>query len=508
MNPGTDRTTSYDARLRAAVLAVAGVAVLCLVAAMTLFGVPTPGAAHAAEVGETGTTTSASTSATTATSAPATSAPTTGPTTAPTSAPTTGPTTGPTTAPTTAPTSEPTSTPTGGPTSAPTDGPVAIDGAVLRWGINDESSNAAHAPGTYNFFSAGSIDYPGSGRQLRESAWRQASGDVAIEKWDGSSWRPATWVGLSTDSAGATLRSPTAGVFSNHQVALSGGVGEVDREAGTATIRWDGEFTVLYYSGMSLFHVIDPVLTVADGRGTLTASVGGYASSIDDPGTAVPVAPRQATLAALPSVDLAAVDGFSATPSYRGVRVTTSGTPQDLSDPAVAGAFPQDLVSVMETLGTGSYWYSSGGSTDPYKIAKALSVSYDASRPVTTPQPTAPATQAPTSGPQNTAIAPPTRSSGTRSGSGANAPAVVAPPALAPTGAAVLAADGTLPFAHDLRSVAAIFDGDGSAGPVSTTSVLWWIGGGLLLAAAALLAVPTAPRTPSSRRSGGSSHPV
>ncbi|WP_157571512.1 hypothetical protein [Nocardioides alkalitolerans] len=387
---------------------------------------------------------------------------------------------------------------------------MAIEDAVLRWGINDESGNAAHAPGTYNFFSAGSVDHPGGGRQLSQSAWRQSAGDVAVEKWNGSSWQPATWAGLRTDSSGATLRSPTAGVFSNHQLVLSGGVGEVDREAGTATIRWEGEFTVLYYSGMSLFHVIDPVLTVTDGRGTLTASVGGYASSIDDPGSAVPVAPRRATLADLPSVDLAAVDGFTAIPAYRGVRVTTSGTPQDLSDAAVAGAFPQDLVDVMETLGTGSYWYSSGGSTDPYKVAKPLSVSYDASRPVTAPTPTPPPTQVATPGPQNTALAPPTRSTGgaaTGGGSGprtARGPVAVAPPAVAPTGAAVLAADGTLPFAHDLRSVSALLGDDASAGPVSSTSVLWWVGGGLLLAAAALLAVPTAPRHPSPRRSGGS----
>ncbi|HRD15133.1 MAG TPA: hypothetical protein PLI79_25095, partial [Mycobacterium sp.] len=59
------------------------------------------------------------------------------------------------------------------------------------------------------------------------------------------------------------LGTPTAGTFSHHRFALSGGTGELDVEAGTAHVEWDGDVTVLYYSVMSMFHISDPVLDVA-----------------------------------------------------------------------------------------------------------------------------------------------------------------------------------------------------------------------------------------------------
>ena len=190
------------------------------------------------------------------------------------------------------------------PTEAPTAGPAAIDGVALRWGVNNESSNRAFAPRTYNFFSAGQVPDPGKGgTTLPRSGWHQKSGDVAIEKWNGSAWKPATWAGLSTDSSGAELGSPTAGTFSNHRFVFAEGVGTVDLAAGTAHVAWDGDVTVLYYSGMSFFTISDPVLDVADGRGTLTATVSGYASSVDNPDSWAPVAAAQVTLADLPEVE-------------------------------------------------------------------------------------------------------------------------------------------------------------------------------------------------------------
>ncbi|MFW6774627.1 hypothetical protein ACOACO_10110 [Nocardioides sp. CPCC 205120] len=470
------------ARVRAAVLACVGVLTLCTLLASVVLGVPAPRAAQAAQAAQ---------AAETATGAPSTTAPATTPATA-------EPTTEPTTAPTTEPTGEPE------PTAPPTTGAVTVDDAVLRWGLTNESNNAAHEPGAHNFLAAGRA-VPGVGAHLRERQWTATDGDVAIEKWDGSSWRTATWAGLRTTSAGAPITNPGAGTFSNHQVVLRAGEGTVDRTAGTARIAWTGTFTVLYYSGRSFFHVSDPVLSVADGRGTLTGTVTGYASSRDDPTQREPVAPREVSLADLPAVDLDDVTGFSATPAYRGVRV--SGTAQR-TDVADAGSFPQSFVTLMEELGTGAFWYSSGAATDAFKVALPVTVAYDASTPVAGPQPApGPTTAVPV--PENTALAPPTRPADVaprpavpRS---AGAPAPTTARALTVPAAAAVAALDQLGFGYDLQSVSAVTARDEPAA-AGATSALWWVGGGLLLAAAALLAVP-AHRLPGplarSRRSGG-----
>ena len=98
----------------------------------------------------------------------------------------------------------------GTPVSADDD-TVELSDAVLRWGMTNEANNAAHAPGTWNFFSAGKIPNPGKGGQtLKSDDWRQESGDVEIEKWDGSAYKDATWDGLKTDSADNRITSANA----------------------------------------------------------------------------------------------------------------------------------------------------------------------------------------------------------------------------------------------------------------------------------------------------------
>ena len=233
----------------------------------------------------------------------------------------------------------------------------SIDNAVLRWGLSNEANNMAFAPGTYNFFSAGKIADPGKGgTTLKQSGWKQSSGSVSIEKWLNGSWRAATWAGLSTDTTGKALTSPLSGRFSGHQIVFSQGVGAVDTAAGTAHFTWQGDATVLSYSGMSFFYISDPVLDVADGRGTLSGTLSGYASSQTDTSVWEPVAPTTVTLADLPGVTLGE-SGFTVTPTY-------------------GGSFPKSWVDFMERLGTGSFWYASGGSTDAYKAALPVTIGY------------------------------------------------------------------------------------------------------------------------------------
>jgi hypothetical protein len=356
-------------------------------------------------------------------------------------------------------------------------GPVELDGAVLRWGVNDESSNRAFAPDTYNFFSAGRVPDPGrGGTTLPRKRWRQAAGAVAIQKWDGTGWRRATWAGLRTDSAGRELGSPTSGTFSNHRFVFSDGTGEVDLEAGTAHVEWDGDVSVLYYSGMSLFHVSDPVLDVADGHGTVTATVQGYASSVEHPDSWAPVAAATVTLADLPGVELGE-HGFTADPAYLGVAVNGVG---QVATQDHFGSFPQSWVDYMARLGTAAFWMSSGASTDAFKVPLPMSVGFDDSG--AGPEPTAPPTQEPI---DNPVVPPPVTVTVSAAPDPATQPAppAVVPPAASSSGAA------QLPVATQLVAATP----STSAAPADTEPrgvAAWWLGGGLLLAAALILLAP------------------
>ena len=364
---------------------------------------------------------------------------------------------------------------------------TALEDVTLRWGLNDESSNRAFAPDTYNFFSAGRIPDPGRGGTTIDRAdWSSRDGAVQVEKWDGTAWRRATWAGLRTTSAGEPLGSPTAGTFSNHTVTVSGGDGVVDPVEGTATIAWEGEVTVLYYSGMSFFHLADPVLEVADGAGVLTAEVSGYASSQADPDVWEPVAPERVTVADLPDVEVDALTdgsldaGLSWRPAYLGVRV--SGVPQQ-RDGEHAGSFPQSFVDVMDRLGT-----------DAFKVAAPLTLS-TGEDDVVGPTPTA----APTSPGATAAPAPPT---------------VVPPPATVTATVTAAAAPTTAPTTAPSAPAPAVGEASAtSIAPVTTVTTqtrllaapatatprdrpdpLWWVGGSLLLLSVAVLLVPVKKR--------------
>lgn len=457
--------------LRHALAALAGATALVVGGALTVSveaADPTPAAAD--------DPTSSTAGASTPTAAEPTPPPDSSAPTSPTSSSTEEPS-DPTDSP--SPTSSPSTEPSTWPSTGPTTGPTEVDDAVLRWGINNESNNRAFAPNTFNFFSAGKIPDPGQGgTTIKRSDWHAQSGQVEIQKWNGSTWRRATWSGLSTDSTGAPLGAPTAGTFSNHQFVFSGGVGTVDPTAGTAHVTWDGDVTVLYYSGMSFFYITDPVLDVADGHGQLTGTVSGFASSVEDTSVWAPVPPATVVLADLPKVDLSDDAGLSADPAYLGVRI--SGLPQ-VTTGASWGAFPKTFVAFMDKLGTAAFWFSSGASTDAFKVPLPITVGWDGSpsEPPPSPVPTTPPIEQPT---PPTAQQPPPPGAAAPSG---DAPAPAEQPAAA---APALALPGRL----DTSAVVAP-----AVAPVASATQThpgWWIGGGFLLSAAALLLVPGASR--------------
>lgn len=421
--------------------------------------------------------------------------------------PTPTPTATPTATPTPTPTATPSGTPTPTPSGTPT-GPAAIDDAQLRWGLSNEANNAAFAPGTHNFFAAGRIPDPGrGGSQLPARSWRAIAGDVRIEKRaaDGS-WRTATWSGLGTDADGSPITSPTSGRFSGHQVVLSGGEGTVDVDAGTAEVRWGGDFTVVFYSGMTFFYVSDPALSVRGGRGVLTATLGGFGTSMTDTSQWDPLPERRVTLATLPDVDLAA-DGFTATPAYRGVRYAAGGDlPAQQTGGPDAGAFPTSFLDYLAGVGSAAYWYSSGGSTDPYKPALPLAVGFDGSaRPPDDPGPGEPtSTPGPPAGATPSASLTASSDPGDPGDPGSEGDDSGLGAAPSPTtGASPAAAGipGRYPTAGTLTGSRPV----ASASRPAADHRLWWLGGSLLAVAlaAGLGTARTLRRNPSDSRPPG-----
>jgi hypothetical protein len=472
------------------VRALAGAGAALLVAGSLLLA--GPAAAEGTPTSSTPTTTGAPPTTTTPTTAgPTTATPTTAePTTAtPTTAtPTTAtPTTGAPPSTSSAPTSSaPTST---APTSAappdPTTG-TAVTGAQFRWGLSQEAGNAAYAPGTVNLFSAGKLVDAGPGQQITAERWSATTGDVRIEKRqpDGS-YALATFAGLGTSPAGVPLTTPAAGVFSDHQVVLDGGTGSVDVPTGTATIAWDGAFTVAFYSGLTYFTVSDPELTVVAGEGEVTATLGGFAADMADPTRWEPLPDTEVVLAELSAVQLTA-QGFVATPDYLGVSYDPPAgsalAAQDRTGPDW-GAFPASFLDFQVTVGQAPYWYSSGAPTDRFKAPLPITVSFDADDPVAVPPATPPSTPPTVSNP---VVPPPSRSPAPTSAATPRSsarptsarPATATPPPVVPepTEPALLAGSTTVRVdgGTDLVGLLSPLAGPRDLG--------WWAGGaGLLL---------------------------
>jgi len=273
----------------------------------------------------------------------------------------------------------------------PADGMLTIDSAQLRWGLSQEASSGAYAFGC-QFLSAGVAGDTGSSRAWTEADgfYRGSAGHVRIEKpgADGRD-RVATWATRCLDREGSPVTASTSSPTTESEVVVDGGSGTVDQGAGSARIAWTGSFTVAFYGGLTYWSATDPVLTVRDGVGTLTATASGYGADRDDTSRWVRIPPRTVTLARFAHVDLGE-NGFVVTPDYLGVEVDAgTGTPQAARTSANAaywGAFPQDFVDLQLQTGQSAYWYTSGGERDPFKAALPVTVSYDSSRPVTPPK--------------------------------------------------------------------------------------------------------------------------
>lgn len=250
-----------------------------------------------------------------------------------------------------------------------------VTDAEFRWGLNVESTSGAFEPGTCNFLSAGVAGDSGSSRHwgASDSLYAVESGNTRIEKPDATGkWRADSWANRCKDGTGRTVGTSTAETGTGAQVVIEAGSGTINAKQGTAEIGWSGSFTVAMYNGRTYWSASDPVLKVADGKGTLMATVSGFGSDMNDTTKWDPLPATKVTLATLPNVTLGD-QGIVTEPAYR--QVKAEGVDQVRTGDNW-GAFPQDFMAFQSTTGQGAYWYSSGGLRDAAKVAATLYISY------------------------------------------------------------------------------------------------------------------------------------
>lgn len=360
---------------------------------------------------------------------------------------------------------------------------VPVDNASLYWGINNESHKAAYEPGTYNFLSAGFIGTASNPDRLAHEVtkrhWKAVDGNVTVQKLSGTTWRTASFADHRTNSSGTSLDLNTS---SGLQFKFGAGQGTVNVTGQDASIRWQGRASSIHYSGRSMLRIADPVLTVTDGVGRLTASVSAVGESRADAELWETHPTRVLTLAELPRVKVTAT-GFTALPAFAGVKAAAAGQVTDVEG---WGAFPASFVEYADGVGLGPFFYSTGGAADRFKASQPVTVALTDTTPPAPPGSTSNQGEAPAA-PDNPIQNRPTTTP--------TAPRAAPPlPATAP--GTVQAAAPHIPRADAVVSVGAAPTAAVTPTSAARTTPWWWGAAGLLLVAAALLAVPLPRRAP------------
>jgi hypothetical protein len=368
-------------------------------------------------------------------------------------------------------------------------GPFTVSDASLRWALNAEAGSGAFYGGC-NFLMAGRPGADGDthgGKVWADATYYHASaGAVHVEKLDASgTYRPVTFADRCRSAGGQTVTTGN-GLSTGTQAVLDAGKGRVDPVAGTATIRWTGTFTAVFYGGLTYWWASDPVLTVAaDGTGTVTATLGGYGTSMEDTSRWVALPSTTVVLARLSGVSLAAARGFRTVPTYVGTSVSvpdgvTPQAPRTADNATYWGSFPQGFVDFQVATGQSSYWYSSGGQRDAYKVAAPVYVSYDADAPVTVDPGDHPGGTTTGGGPTNTVTERPPGGSAGPAGTGGPEGAAPVAPVPGASAAAVQPGSALAPTVGAPRSLVPTLET-----PAGRRDAVGYATAGLLLLAAA-----------------------
>ena len=263
-----------------------------------------------------------------------------------------------------------------------TDGQTAPDSysdVRLEWGVNEVYQSPSPGGTGCSFFSAGT--------QLDFAA---EVGDVRIVKRapDGTSV-PVTKNSICLGETGTEL---------GQRMQFNGGVGQIDPDTGAGALRWTGAASANGYGGMVPWWIQDPTLTFAgDGTAVLTATAGGWASSLENPTEKTPLTPRAVTVATFSNVEVG-TDSLRLTPDYAGVDYFKLTDPSDPESPRVSassvtktnpawGSWPESFVDFHYETGLESYWHSSGSGGDGAKPGTPLVIDLgEKDEPVAIPQ--------------------------------------------------------------------------------------------------------------------------
>lgn len=244
-----------------------------------------------------------------------------------------------------------------------------LTGVTLDWAGSAELQKSPPFGGS-NFLSAGVSD--GS-----EATYRAAQGDVEVLHVDAG--------GRETRASWATRTAQVSGSVTQ-RVRLSEGRARLATD-GSATVSWDGSWSVNFYGGLTPFTLTDPHLVVDDdGTGTMTVDLSGYASSQQNPNDRTPLPPvEDVVVATFNDVEINPTGTVTIDPDYADVEA-------DLPDGQVAqvrtgawGAWPQPFIDFHLQTGLAPYWYSSGGAADPLKAPSPVIVDFTDAETVTAP---------------------------------------------------------------------------------------------------------------------------
>ena len=280
-------------------------------------------------------------------------------------------------------------------------GETAVSDMVFQWGVNPESGGGSYFGGC-NFLSAGTSGDAGTSGVWSENSglWKQTSANVEILKPDAEGNMLAqTWTNKCQNRYGTSINDRTSGMnmavsggnpatqpsYSENVVRISGGSGSLNPSTNSATVTWDGSFTIVYYGGMTYWTISDLKLVVLNGKGTITGTASGYGADMDDPATWLTLPSTPIHVADLSDVQVSE-SGITVTPDYLGVSVSSEiqgRNPQaerTASNESWWGAFPDSWLQYAVLTGQSSYWYTSdggAGTIQPRKVVSAMTIARD-----------------------------------------------------------------------------------------------------------------------------------
>ncbi|AIK85919.1 hypothetical protein CGLAR1_11905 [Corynebacterium glutamicum] len=366
-------------------------------------------------------------------------------------------------------------------TEIPDDG-LSIDDVVLRWGISEEVQSRPLF-GDSNYLSAGVSD----GSAL---TYESTDRDVRIIHSDGTTNTEPDYASRAAHISDATV---------DQFVEFGGGQANINPD-GSATVDWEGSFSINFYDGLMPFTITNPHLEVSvAGTGVLTGDLTSYAVEMSNPNEKTPLTDlyEDVTIATFGGVNLDPEGVVTINPDYDGVIVDVplDATPQVTSG-AGWGAWPQGFLDFHFDTNLSSYWYSSDGAGDPKKAPMSFNVDFtNASR--SGEQPIAPQASDLNAGNQGSLVVPSEAEAGqeiTIGGlpAGEDVDVVLFPTTFSFDRMTVGADDTvtiTVPSGHGGENQLAVYE----AGKTGSANVLGWF---TLTIAGEIPVVPEDPETP------------